>query len=333
MCALPFLGVAMLAAVSAAPAWQEVGGQTPGLPKPFVLKDLPATGGVARLALSAKGELLAFNGGKGIIRFWDVQAQKLLPEMVVHSVDQKPRFADSLAFSPNGKLLASLNFREDGSLRVWNVASKKLVWQADALKHANQVAFAPDSNSVVVLEFSKARIYDAATGKVLHEMDIDPGFSSNLAFSPDGKVLVTAGRGAGQLRVWNYATAKQRGKVEGCGPVFSIAFTGDNRVLLISSWNRAIEAWDVSKNEKLRDLTAKIDGYGGWIHVCPDLGVFVIINDGKLTVYELGTGKSLLHEENVGHFGALAGDGKTLATMGPNETVKLWDLAAAIKNR
>jgi glucose repression regulatory protein TUP1 len=71
-----------------------------------------------------------------------------------------------------------------------------------------------------------------------------------LAFSPDGKVLVS-GDGdwnrAGPVKVWDAATGEARGELPRTGEVLCVAFSADGKRLAAGSWDRMVRVWDAPK--------------------------------------------------------------------------------------
>jgi len=109
-----------------------------------------------------------------------------------------------LAFSPDGRSLASANIR-DGA-RLWNVATGALQTQCTApFMYATRApAFSPDGHTLAVGVAGSLRkpgviaLFDTTTGAL--RAKIQPlATPQSLAFSPDGKTLYTLNR---QLSAW-----------------------------------------------------------------------------------------------------------------------------------
>jgi WD40 repeat protein len=67
-------------------------------------------------------------------------------------------------------------------------------------------SFSPDGKWVVTASMDKtARVWEAATGKLVAELRGHTDEVYNAAFSPDGKFVVTASRD-GTARVWAIST-------------------------------------------------------------------------------------------------------------------------------
>jgi WD40 repeat protein len=83
-----------------------------------------------------------------------------------------------------------------------------------------------------------------ATGKQLHELTGHVNEVADLAFSPDGRLLVSCGRN--NVFVWEVATGRRVPQLaEGLpGGAGSVAFSRDGRVLAAASGN-GIRLWEV----------------------------------------------------------------------------------------
>jgi WD40 repeat protein len=118
--------------------------------------------------LSSDGKWLAM-GTLGGVTLWDVAAKK--PKEL--DTGCPPILSIPLVFSPNGKTLAS--------------AAPKM-----------EVADLTDA----------IKLWDTAQGKLQTTLDRHEGLIGGLAFSPDGKLLVS-GSDNGTIKVWNIATGKE----------------------------------------------------------------------------------------------------------------------------
>ncbi|HUT60353.1 MAG TPA: WD40 repeat domain-containing protein, partial [Phycisphaerae bacterium] len=170
---------------------------------------------VHALALSPDGQLLASASMDKTIRLWDVAGRR-----VVRTLSGHDRDVNDLAFSPDGRLLASAS--SDQTVRLWEVQTGRL---ASSMRGHHddvfEVAFSPDGRFVASgCRDRTVRLWDVASGTAVavfegHELRRtapgwyrnfqecdDPRQMTDLAFSPDGSLLASAGLD-GTVRLWD----------------------------------------------------------------------------------------------------------------------------------
>jgi WD40 repeat protein len=126
------------------------------------------------------------------VRLWNTATGKLVQKLEGHSSS-----VDAVAFSPNGKLVASAS--SDSTVRLWDTATGKPVQKLDGhSSSARAVAFSPDDKLVASGSRDNiVRLWDTATGKPVQKLETG-GWVSRLSFSGDGLYIDT---NHGRLRV------------------------------------------------------------------------------------------------------------------------------------
>jgi WD40 repeat protein len=228
-----------------------------------------------RPVLSADGGRVATTtSDRRRIRIVDVKAGQVV-QTLTPPEEKRPsgvRGVYPLGFTPDGRFLV---VRGEVTLSVWDVRSgerksswdlrEKAVLSRDAegrpfsWERIEHDAVSPDGKTVAfsVLKdirdrlgngdwFGRVMLFETATGKLLHQVDIDDKEAFRpLAFSPDSRRLAAAGRWT--ARVWDVATGKELRRFEGHrGEITSVAFSPDGRRLASASKDSTVLVWDVA---------------------------------------------------------------------------------------
>ena len=108
----------------------------------------------------------------------------------------------SVAFSPNGQLLASASYK-DRSTRLWNTATGELVSVLDGITPV----FAPDGSQLLTVHGKDAKLWETMAGRLKLTLSGHEGNITSTAFSPDGKRVAT-GSQDGTAKLWNASDGK-----------------------------------------------------------------------------------------------------------------------------
>jgi WD40 repeat protein len=231
---------------------------------------------------------------------------------------------DAMAFSPDGKLVASAG---TWNAAVWDVQTGREVARFRGNIQGTALAFSADGKTLLAGgREGVVRHWDVATGTLRRESKQDTeGFfqASETAFSPDAKLLALTDHG-GKGRLVDSDTGKCVARLSREQAIQSIAVAPGGRRVATGGQDEAVHVWDAAEGKELRTLP----GQGGWVNdVCfsPDGRKLAASSPKRLRVWDDAGGKLLIDAAGEGGTPAFAPDGRTLA-VGRGGTVRLWDV-------
>jgi WD40 repeat protein len=169
-----------------------------------------------------------------------------------------------LSFSPDGRRLAAAG-------------------QVDSRLPNGEPAPRPDTEGNGLL-----LVFDLETGNILWRVaGVSTGLIRDLAFSPDGHTLATAGN-TSTITMWDSRTGGVQRQLRGHNRLVSyLAFSPDGTKLASASWDSTVVVWDLADSRAMTRLQG---------HMRSVLSV------------------------------AFSPDGRRLATSSEDQTVRLWDV-------
>ena len=230
--------------------WDEasLSGQRP--PREVALEPPPtAHQPTLALELAPDGRLLALGRGQRII-VHDTLATNF---PVVAEFEAHRDTVRSLAWSPDGRTLASGAFRE---LALWTTNDFTTRWivRTGIVGRVTALRFSSHGGMLVVAdspagEASSVRLYAAETGKAAGAWSAHADSINDLAISPDGGVLATAGADK-LIKLWELISQREIARLEGhSGAVTGIGFNVTGTELASVSADKQFKVWDVKTRE------------------------------------------------------------------------------------
>jgi WD40 repeat protein len=155
------------------------------------------------------------------------------------------------------------------------------------------------------------------------------GAVAAVVFSPDGKVLASAGDDK-TVKLWDVGTRQELATLSGHSDfVLAIAFSRDGELLASTSEDRTVKLWKVSTRELVDTLKFKGDPLIRSVAFSRDGNIIALAsNDNTVKLWNRKERKELdpLTEHSQGVWTvAFSQDGKTLASGSLDKTFKLWD--------
>jgi WD40 repeat protein/serine/threonine protein kinase len=244
----------------------------------------------------------------------------------------------SVAFSPNGKLLAVST--SEGQIRLWRTTDgQPILTLSGHIGLVWSIAFSPDGRTLASGSHDQTlRLWDVHTGQSLKTLSGHTNPVSSIAFSPDGRTLAS-GSTDQTVRLWDVHTGQSLKTLAGhTNQVRSVAFSPDGRTLASGSHDQTVRLWDVGNAETLDTSQGfkTLSGHSNrvWsVAFSPDGQILASGSaDQTVRLWDVRTGeslKTLSGHSNRAWSVAFSPDGQTLASGSADQTVRLWAVTNA----
>ena len=312
--------------------------------------DLPLDDKLFEIVFSPDGKIIAGTGistvertRAGVIKLYDVATGRLINTLTATqrtTWNESSKRVSSIAFSPDGRLLAS-GSADDGTIKLWDVETGQNIVTFTEKPEPNSsmlcVVFSPDGTKLAVGSAEGIKLLEVPTRKHIYtRQHIDIGeleFSLNVfsvAFSPDGRKLASVSWDG--VKLWDVKTGHNLTTLQGHTRVVdSVAFSPDGLTLALHLVD-GIQMWEVDTGQHITTL-AEPSNFVTCFAYSPD-GTRLVTGsaDARHTehtvqLWDIETGRSLItlrgHTDAVTTI-AYSPDGTLLASGSKDKTVKLW---------
>ncbi len=220
---------------------------------------------------------------------------------------------------------------ENTIVRAGQLAAKALLKRDSQLDlasllalEANRIANTAQTRNALELTF----LYNPTLMSYLHQA----GSVYSLSFSPDGKLMASAGDD-GAIRIWDVKTRQPVGEpLRGhTASVFSVAFSPDGRMLASTGDDSTVRLWDAATRQPLGNPMTGQTRAGGSIAFSPDGKLLATGGfDSTIRLWDVNR-RQALGDPIEGHQGAVhsvafSPDGRMLASASEDRTVRLWEI-------
>jgi WD40 repeat protein len=246
--------------------------------------NLPKTG--EKLALAPGRPHVAVIGGDERVHLWNWRTGE------TQMLEGHTAIVNAIAFSGQGTLASA---GTDGKVCIWDIGQIKKLREFAAPGKVNAVAFdahwlaTGDDQGIV-------QFWQASDGRRLHQGPAHQGPVEDLAPSPDGQRLASAGHD-GAIILCDPSTGKELRRFQDAGhtPV-RLTFSSDGRFLAAGDKEYTIRVWDVHTGKRVH----LFEGHEGVINAVVfsrsgrRLASAGGIGDGAVKLWDLTTGLELL---------------------------------------
>lgn len=255
------------------------------------------------------------------------------------------RFGTNIKYSPNGKILATVN--RFGYIVLYAVESEETLENFANPKWVRAFAFRPDSKVLATGHIDgTVRLWD--TGDInqgiglrdrLGEAGILSGHKemvNSISYSPDGKWMVSGSLDK-TVRLWDANSGKHERTLSGHRrAVYSVAFSADSKIIAVACWG-GVFLWDTHTGQRIQtlDLRPIVKAETPTVYTLdfsPDGETIVTgSSDGAVYLWDVDTGQRLrmINQNEKArvvplYTVAFSPDGNTIA--GSSGHIYLWDV-------
>jgi WD40 repeat protein len=248
----------------------------------------------------------------------------------VGTLKANARGVTSLAWSPDGKLLASTGF--DDQVLIWRVPGEKLVYTLQGHEdYVSGVSWSPDGQ---MLASSSAdgtiRLWRTTTMSMEALLQGHTSRVTSVAWSPDGNMLASGSFDA-TVRLWRRADYCLSRVLDGLNSqVYCVSWSPDGKRLAQGSGYDILQVWRVANGEPLQKLHGEI-GFVKSVAWSPDGKLLASVGGNRVQLWLVA--ESVLLHSLRGHSYGIDSvtwnpDGQVFASAGTDSTVRIWNMSA-----
>jgi RNA polymerase sigma factor (sigma-70 family) len=286
-------------------------------------------------ALSPDGRLFADPSGRGPVTLWDTQTGRVRCTLQ----GDRNRAEYGLVFSPDAKTLATA-CAEDGSrnatVSLWDTATGELRRRVRVprtrlldLRHLSsdgrQLLFAVRYGCGV-------QLWDLVKGREILEQQAHASSVACLAFTPDGRSIVSGG--VETVRVWDAKTGQQRQVMSPhCWFPNQVMARPDGRTVVTGGMDGAVHVHDLTSGREVRrylldrepDATTPRGNQILYLGLAPDGRTAATLSTAdkaarsRLHVWDLDSGRALVRRERASRADATTFSGDARVLVGTRE--------------
>lgn len=283
---------------------------------------------LASFVYSADGAYLVTASNDRSARIWENNSRKLLFTLNGHSAA-----LTSARFNRNSNRVVTAS--ADGTACVWNAwTGEKIFCLPDHGSTVYYAGFTKDDRYLFTethAPHEKVRIWDALTGKIIHEMEGHLTEKGDGFISPDGKKITTSSHD-GSVHIYDLVTGRMLHRITAHRKsVYSSVFSPDGKRLITASADSTARLWDVftgrqllvieGHQEKVTDAQISADGRY----------ILTLSHDRSPTLWDGQSGEPLYSFVDGGYIfkAVFSPSGSEIATLGNDGRVRTWNCQEA----
>lgn len=275
-------------------------------------------------AISPDGRYIV-SGSLNEFLIWDANSGER-----IHSLNEVLIF--SLAYSPDSRYIAAGSF---GYVALWDATSGQRLrilrtsTDPDSLDQVTSLAFSPDAKQLLSGTYGgKLLLWDYEIGEIIREFRGDSEVINAVAFSPDGRHIVSSADT--DILLWDVESGAMLRRYTGhSGFVNAVAFSPDGQQMASGSGDHTVILWDIESGALIR----RFAGHSGNVNSVGFVGngrqLVTGSSDNTIALWDLET--ATVVRRFLGHSAAvkrvsISADGQNILSASEDSTLILWEL-------
>ncbi|MDG2224528.1 MAG: protein kinase [Rubripirellula sp.] len=230
---------------------------------------------------SVDGELFAGGHRDGRVHVWRKGQRKPFRTMQAFADESEVSVVE---FSPDGKLLLASS-RFANKLKIWSTETWREI-ESLVASDCDDLAFSPDGRWLAFCDGRDVVLWDVEKGTLARPFPEHSITVHGLAFSKDGRLLVTACEDR-KLRVWNPDAGTVLRTIAGhASSIRQVTFSPDDQTLISGDDEGVIKFWNLATGQELLSLPS-LGSAIERISFDPDGDALVVLTEeGQMHVFE-----------------------------------------------
>lgn len=196
------------------------------------------------------------------------------------------------------------------------------------------VVISPSNEQVTVAcSNGKMKIYEIASGSLLHDIDAHPSWVTTVAYTPDGTKLVTGGNDD-KVKIWSEEGTLLYTCSGHTSDITNVKVSPDNLYVVSSSKDNTIKIWDLATGSEIKTITGHT-GDVNCVDLSPDGSKIVSASaDSTCKIWNFTTGNLIttfgILDSGAVNTVAWSPNGDKIITGNSKSDLVLWSIPAAL---